>query len=190
MSLALVWARSPQGAIGRDGTLPWRVPEDLRHFARLTTGHVVLMGRATWESLPAAFRPLPDRENVVLSRTPGYHAKGARVVGSLQEALDLVGDRTAWIAGGGALYAQALPLADRLEETVVDVTVDDADTWAPTLDPVRWVVTGRDPDDGWHISRTGLRYRFVSWRAEPSADPRDGARPGADGGRGRSGGDA
>lgn len=167
MSLALVWARSPQGAIGRDGALPWRVPEDLRHFARLTTGHVVLMGRATWESLPAGYRPLPDRENLVLSRAPGYSTDGARVIRSLDEALALVGDRETWVVGGGALYAATLPLADRLEETIVDVAVDDADTWAPTPDAERWVVTSRDPDDGWHTSRTGLRYRFVSWRAGP-----------------------
>lgn len=164
MSLGLVWARSPQRAIGRDGALPWRVPEDLRHFARLTTGHTVLMGRATWESLPEAYRPLPDRENVVLSRTPGYCAEGARVVGSLDEALATAEGREVWVVGGGALYAQALPLADRLEETVVDVTVDDADTWVPEPDPDRWTAAGRDPEDGWHVSRTGLRYRFVSWR--------------------------
>lgn len=181
MTIALVWARTADGVIGRDGTLPWHLPEDLARFRRLTDGCTVVMGRSTWESLPERMRPLPGRRNVVLSRTPGYDAPGAEVVDGLPAALALVGvdtgagagaggagggeDATVWVVGGGAVYAQALPLADVVEETVVDVDVADGDTWAPALDPAQWQRAATDPAAGWHVSeRTGTRYRFDTWR--------------------------
>lgn len=169
MSIALVWARTADGVIGRDGGLPWRLPEDLARFRRLTDGCAVVMGRATWESLPARMRPLPGRRNVVLSRAPGYEAPGAEVVGDLPAALELVGAHeagtTVWVVGGGAVYAQALPLADVVEETVVDVDVTDGDTWAPVLDRAQWRLATTEPADGWHVSEvTGIRYRFDTWR--------------------------
>jgi len=163
VSLALIWAQSPDGVIGVENTLPWRVPEDSAHFRALTSGHPVLMGRATWESLPERFRPLPGRDNIVLTRTAGYEAPGALVVGSLDEALAVVGDRDAWVMGGGAVYEQALPLADRVELTVVDVAVD-GDTWAPALDEA-WEPVACEPAEGWARSSVdGVGYRFESWR--------------------------
>ncbi|MBO9554138.1 dihydrofolate reductase [Cellulomonas sp.] len=167
--IGLVWAQTPDGVIGRDGTLPWRLPEDLARFRTLTSGHPVIMGRATWESLPARFRPLPGRDNIVLSRTAGYVAEGAHVVDGLDEALALVGDRDAWVMGGGAVYAEALPRAGRVEVTVVDTTVADGDTWAPTLDPSRWRRVASDPAAGWHTSTTdGLRFRFETYEPVPA----------------------
>ncbi|MGY4646076.1 dihydrofolate reductase [Cellulomonas sp. URHB0016] len=152
--------------IGQGGALPWRLPEDMARFRALTAGHPVIMGRATWESLPARFRPLPGRENIVLSRTPGFEASGARVVGGLDEAFDLVGDRDAWVVGGGAVYAATLPRAGRVEVTVVD-TEAEGDTWAPALDPEQWQRVRSEPGDGWSTSSGGLRYRFDTY--EPVA---------------------
>ncbi|MEN0127871.1 MAG: dihydrofolate reductase [Brevundimonas sp.] len=163
MSLALVWAQSAAGVIGIGNELPWRVPEDSAHFRALTAGHPVIMGRATWESLPERFRPLPGRENIVLTRTPGYEAPGAVVVGSLADALVVVGVREAWVIGGGQVYDQALELADRVERTIVDLEVD-GDTWAPVLGD-DWQVVAREPADGWSTSSVGdVRYRFESLR--------------------------
>src|ERR671932_1265776 len=108
--LGLVWAQARGGVIGADGRLPWHLPEDLRLFRELTTGSTVVMGRATWESLPERFRPLPGRRNVVLSRRAGYEAAGADVRTSLPEALADAGGPV-WIIGGAEVYAQAQPLA-------------------------------------------------------------------------------
>lgn len=158
--LAAVWAQSVDGVIGRDGGLPWTLPEDMAHFRALTAGHVVLMGRATWESLPVAYRPLPGRENVVLSRG-GLDAPGATVVPDVDAALAVVGDRPAWVVGGAQVYAALLPLVARVEVTEVDVRLGDG-VRAPRLDP-GWRTVAADPvDGGWHTSRTGLRYRFRS----------------------------
>jgi dihydrofolate reductase len=155
--LGLVWAQSSSGVIGRGGDIPWRVPEDMVRFKQLTIGHTVVMGRLTWESLPARVRPLPGRRNVVLSRNADYAADGAEVLGSLEEALT---DPETWVIGGGQIYVQALPLATRCEVTEVDIDLprDDGDALAPVLDEA-WVgVTGE-----WQASRTGLRYRFHTY---------------------------
>ena len=88
---SLIWAQSTSGVIGRDGGIPWRLPEDMARFKDLTMGHTVLMGRLTWESLPPKFRPLPGRRNVVLTRNPQYRADGADVITSLDEALAVPG---------------------------------------------------------------------------------------------------
>lgn len=173
MTLALVWAQSPTGVIGVDGALPWRVPEDLARFRELTTGHPVVMGRATWDSLPERFRPLPGRTNVVLSRDPGTTAPGALVVTSLADALEAAGgddEDEVWVIGGGAVYALALPSADRVEITVVDVDVE-GDTHAPVLGEA-FALVDASPADGWHTSAEGLRYRFESYRRVPDAPAR------------------
>ncbi|MEZ0166506.1 dihydrofolate reductase [Kineococcus sp. LSe6-4] len=157
--IGLVWAQSADGVIGADGRIPWRVPEDLAHFSALTTGTTVVMGRATWESLPARFRPLPDRRNVVLSRTAGYDAPGAEVVTDLDVALAMGTD--VWVVGGQAVYAAALDRADVLVVTEVDVHVD-GDTRAPAVgDPWRPVETGQ-----WRTSSAGPRFRVVTWRRD------------------------
>ena len=158
--LAAIWAQSADGVIGRDGGLPWSLPEDLAHFRALTAGHVVVMGRATWESLPDRYRPPPGRENVVLSRH-GLDAPGATVVPDVASALEVVGDRAGWVVGGAQVYAELLDHVVRIEVTDVDVVVG-AGVRAPELE-VGWRLVASDPSDGgWHTSRTGLRYRFRS----------------------------
>ena len=156
--VGLIWAQSTSGVIGRANGIPWRLPEDQARFKELTLGHTVVMGRLTWESLPAKVRPLPGRRNVVVSRHAEYDADGATVVGSLPDGLT---DDYAWVIGGAQIYALALPLATRCEVTEVDValTREDDDAVAPVLDEA-WVGTEGD----WLTSASGLRYRFSSYR--------------------------
>ncbi|WP_199423794.1 dihydrofolate reductase [Actinotalea solisilvae] len=162
-SIGLVWAQSVDGVIGRDGDMPWYLPEDQAHFREVTTGSPVIMGRRTWDSLPERFRPLPGRANVVLSRRTDLRLDGADVVPDVGSALEhaaAASSRVAWVIGGEQVYAAFLALADRAEVTEVDVRIE-GDTAAPVLGP-GWHVVSRSPDDGWHVSRTGLRYRFSS----------------------------
>jgi dihydrofolate reductase len=157
MSLNLIWAQSSSGVIGRDNGIPWRLPEDMARFKELTMGHTVIMGRLTWESLPAKFRPLPGRRNVVVTRQADYMADGAEVVRSLEDApLD-----DAWVIGGSQIYGLALPLATRCEVTEVDIDLrrEDDDALAPVLDE-SWSGT----EGNWQDSSSGLRYRFYSYR--------------------------
>lgn len=153
MSVGLIWAQSTSGIIGRDGGIPWRLPEDLARFKDLTMGHTVVMGRRTWESLPASVRPLPGRKNVVLTRQADYMADGATVLG----ALDEVRTDDAWVIGGAEIYHLALPLATHCEVTEVEIDLrpEDDDALAPLLDE-SWVGTSGD----WQTSTSGLRYRF------------------------------
>lgn len=157
--IGLVWAQTPHGVIGDAGTIPWHVPEDLAHFREVTAGATVVMGRATWQSLPERFRPLPGRRNVVLSRDPAFDAPGADVVADLDVALRSAPD--VWVIGGGAVYAATMERADRLEVTVVDLDVA-GDTRAPGIGP-RWRRAAGGPDGPWQVSRTGTRYRFETW---------------------------
>ncbi|MEZ0357507.1 dihydrofolate reductase [Mycobacterium sp. SA01] len=154
--LGLIWAQSPSGVIGRDGGIPWRLPEDLARFKELTMGHTVVMGRRTWESLPGSVRPLPGRKNVVLTRQADYMADGATVVG----ALDDVPDDDMWVIGGSEVYHLALPVATRCEVTEVEIDLrpEDEDALAPVLDE-SWIGTSGD----WRASSSGLRYRFLSY---------------------------
>ena len=157
MTVGLIWAQSTSGVIGRDGTIPWHLPEDLARFKTLTMGHTVVMGRRTWDSLPARFRPLPGRRNVVLTRNRGFDAPGAEVVGSIDDAID---DQT-WVIGGSEIYHLALPAATRCEvtEVEIDLRLEDVDALAPVLDE-SWTGTSGD----WHDSTSGLRYRFHSFQ--------------------------
>jgi dihydrofolate reductase len=155
--IGLVWAQSANGVIGADGRIPWRVPEDLAHFSALTTGSTVVMGRATWESLPARFRPLPGRRNLVLSRDPGYVAEGAEVVPDLAGALASAGD--VWVVGGSAVYRAAMEHADVLVVTEVDLVVE-GDTRAPEVGPGWERVQVGD----WATSTAGPRFRIGTWR--------------------------
>ena len=150
--IGLAWAQSANGVIGRDGALPWRLPEDLKHFRELTGGSTVLMGRRTWESLPPRFRPLPGRRNLVLSHTP---QEGVETFADLPEAL-AAADEDVWVIGGAGVYQATLHLADRIEITELQEEFD-GDTYAPKV--------GSRPDviGAWQESSTGLHYRFLSW---------------------------
>ncbi|MEV0066890.1 MULTISPECIES: dihydrofolate reductase [unclassified Amycolatopsis] len=150
--IGVEWAQSSNGVIGRDGALPWRLPEDLKHFRELTSGATVLMGRRTWESLPPRFRPLPGRRNLVLSRTP---QEGVETFPELAQAFAAVsGD--VWVMGGEAVYRAALPFADRIVVTEIQEHFE-GDTYAPEV--------GRAPDSTgeWQESSTGLHYRLLTW---------------------------
>jgi dihydrofolate reductase len=155
--LGLIWAQSTSGVIGRAGDIPWQVPEDLIRFKELTIGHTVVMGRRTWDSLPARFRPLPGRRNVVLTRQTGFIADGATVVDCLDEALT---DPDTWVIGGEQIYTLALPRAGRCEVTEIDIELprDDGDAVAPVLDET-WAGTPGE----WQTSSAGVRYRFHSY---------------------------
>ncbi|HEU5033792.1 MAG TPA: dihydrofolate reductase [Mycobacteriales bacterium] len=159
MTVSLIWAQSANGVIGHDGALPWRLPEDQQLFKQLTMGATVLMGRATWDSLPASVRPLPGRRNVVLTRAPSWSASGAEVAHSLEEALSAAAGEV-WVIGGATVYAAALPLADRIVRTDIDALYD-GDAHAPRLAD-DWQVVDRDPASGWHHSTTGLRYAVTT----------------------------
>lgn len=156
----MVWAQGRGGVIGADGGLPWHLPEDLALFRRLTTGSTVVMGRRTWESLPARFRPLPGRVNVVLTSDPGWAADGALRADSVDRVL--AEHPSCWVIGGGAVYAAFLPHASRLVVTDVDV-VAEGDTWAPAPDET-WTRTVRTPEQGWSESASSeLRYAVTEY---------------------------
>jgi dihydrofolate reductase len=131
--IALIAARAANGVIGVDGGLPWHLPDDLKRFKALTTGHTVVMGRRTWETLT---RPLPDRTNLVLTRDRAYHAPGATVVHTLDEAVEHAGG-SLFVLGGGDVYAAALPHATHLYLTDVHADVE-GDARFPQVDLSTW----------------------------------------------------
>ncbi|GMR17378.1 MAG: dihydrofolate reductase [Gammaproteobacteria bacterium] len=135
MRISLVVAASSNNVIGRDGGLPWRLPEDLRRFKKLTTGKPIIMGRATWESLG---RPLPQRQNIVLTRRPELAAPGCDIAATPQRALQLAGSAgEVMIIGGGDIYRLFLPQAQRIYLTRVHATVA-GDTVFPELEDADW----------------------------------------------------
>lgn len=167
MPVHLIYARAANGVIGKDNAMPWHLPEDLAHFRRLTQGWPVIMGRKTWESLPARFRPLPGRLNIVLTRDAAtaaqLQAEGALALASLQAALAhcaALAEPPAelWVMGGAQIYAQALPLAQRV--IVTEIARDyEGDAHAPELGP-EWRETARES----HVAATsGLAYDFASY---------------------------
>jgi dihydrofolate reductase len=158
--ISLIWAQAANGVIGNEGGIPWRLPEDLKLFRSLTTGSTVLMGRATWDSLPASFRPLPDRRNLVLTRQADWSATGAIRVASITDALAEARGEL-WVIGGAQVYRAAMPLAQRLVVTELEAAFA-GDTVAPSLEPT-WLVQQREPDSGWSESTTGLRYRVTTY---------------------------
>jgi dihydrofolate reductase len=160
--LALIWAQTTTGVIGGKGDIPWHIPGEQRRFKELTTGGTVIMGRKTWESLPERVRPLPGRDNIVVTRSDGFRAPGALVVHSVDAALDAADPaKQAWCMGGGELYAQTIAHATRLEVTEVDTDVP-GDAFAPPIG-AEWREARADPAEGWHTSPEGLCYRFLSY---------------------------
>ncbi len=159
-NLAIIVAVARNGIIGATndagmGTLPWHLPEDLKHFKETTNGHPIIMGRKTWESLG---RPLPNRRNIVISRQADYPATGAEVFTSLPEAISAVGDAAAFIIGGAELYRQALPLATTLIITEVGIDAE-GDTSFPAMD-AGWTEASRTS----HVSASSLPYALVRYR--------------------------
>lgn len=142
MKISLIWAMADDGVIGVDNGLPWKLPADMQWFRRHTLGKPIIMGRRTFESFGS--RPLPQRLNIVISRDPDYRAEGATVVGDIDAALVAAGEvEEVMIIGGASLYAQTLPLADRLYVTRVRATVR-GDTRFPEVDWDRWREVARE----------------------------------------------
>ena len=157
--IGLIWAQSRNGVIGRDGGMPWHLPEDLAHFKRTTLNSPVIMGRKTWDSIPPKFRPLPGRSNIVVTRQPEWHADGAERASNLDAALEVAGDaRQIWVIGGASLFALALPLARTLSVTRIDADFD-GDTPAPAIGP-EWQLAASEAA----TSANGLALRFETWR--------------------------
>ncbi len=153
------------GVIGLGGGLPWRIPEDMRRFRELTLGHAVVMGRRTWDSLPERFRPLPGRRNVVVTRNNSWCSKEAERAASLKGALALLEDADhVFVIGGGELYRAALPLADELLLTEIDVETE-GDTHFPGWDRNLFEETTREE----HVSENGLRFAFATYRRRGQA---------------------
>lgn len=155
--ISIVVAMANNRAIGINNTLPWHLPEDLKHFKATTTGKPIIMGRKTWESLG---RPLPNRRNILISRNEDYHADGAEVFSSIQAALAACKDEAeACIIGGANLYEQALPFVTDLIITEIDLDVD-ADAFFPEFDSKEWLVKEQKA----HVSEKGVHYRFVHYQ--------------------------
>ena len=158
----LIYARAANGVIGKNNAMPWHLPEDMAHFKGLTQGWPVIMGRKTWDSLPPRFRPLPGRTNVVITRQPGWMDNGAQPAASLEDALALCAPaEEIWVIGGAQIYAQALPLAARLEVTEIAENFD-GDAFAPPLG-AEWKEAAREH----HVSAKGLNFSFVTYQKEP-----------------------
>ena len=150
----LLAAVAANGIIGAKGQLPWHLPEDLKHFKRLTLGHPIIMGRKTWESLGKA---LPGRDNIVVTRNAAYRAKDAAVATSLEAALALcAGEKLAFVIGGQQLFADSLPIAAGL--VLTEICRDfEGDTWFPPFDRTQWRETQREQ----HTAADGMRFDFV-----------------------------
>ena len=168
--LALIASVARNGSIGQGSELVWREPEDRRWFRRQTMGCPVLMGRKTWDSLPARFRPLPGRANIVVTRQPGWAASGAQVAHTLMDALALARSAARqsaapriFVIGGGQLYAQALPLADQLLLTEIDADLP-GDTSFPAWPPQQFREVAREShrSDG----PPACAYAFVTYQRQ------------------------
>lgn len=158
MRINMIFARAANGVIGNNNRMPWHLPEDMAHFKRLTQGWPVIMGRKTWDSLPPKFRPLPGRRNVVITRQQGWKEDGAEPASSLADALSLCGQsEEVWVIGGAQIYAQAEPLAQRIE--VTEIAQDfEGDAFAPPLGS-EWIEAARED----HISSNGLKFSFITY---------------------------
>jgi dihydrofolate reductase len=173
VNIHLIWAQARNRVIGKDGVMPWHLPEDLAHFKSKTAGCPVSMGRRTWDSLPARFKPLPGRRNMVITRDAQWPAaKGQNLNQTSPEAASSVHKallkcehlEVVWGIGGGQIYAQLLPYAAEAEVTLIDADFD-GDTFAPAI-PQGWVQTA----DSQHRAANGMAYRFTTHR-NPSPLP-------------------
>ncbi len=161
--LSLIAAVARNGVIGKDNGLLWHLPEDMRHFRETTRGRPVVMGRRTWESLPAAYCPLPGRLNIVVSRNAAYQAPGATLALSLDEALRTAGDaEEVFVIGGAELYRQAIGVAGKLFLT--EIAADFAgDVFFPDVSPREWQEVSRHP----RVGESALDYAFAVYERRP-----------------------
>lgn len=168
VELAAIWAQDSQGVIGSGTGMLWRVPADLRFFKAQTSGCPVIMGRRSWEALGGA---LPDRTNIVITTDPNYHAPNALVAPDWSEALRLAREAAAekdsptiWVTGGARVYAETLPLMDRLVVTHLDLTADSAAAArAPQLDPETWAPDPDRSDTQWRERSGDARWKVITY---------------------------
>ncbi|MEK9775907.1 MAG: dihydrofolate reductase [Quisquiliibacterium sp.] len=167
--VTIVVARARNGVIGRDNALAWRLPEDLAHFRATTLGHPLIMGRRTFESIG---RPLPGRRTIIVTRDPGWTHPGCERAASVHDAIELAGTPgddpkiscdEAMIVGGGQIYAEAMPLADRIVLTEIDGEFQ-GDTWFDAPNPASWELVQRREAQ----SATGLAYAICEYRRRPT----------------------
>lgn len=153
--VTLIAAMGKNHAIGLNGTMPWHLPAELQHFKQATMGKAILMGRKTWQSIG---RPLPGRQNIVISRNPDFRAAGAEVASSLAAAIEIAQADEIMVIGGGQLYSLALPLAQRMLLTLLDIEPS-ADTWFPKWDDEQWQQTSEQHYKA--DEKNKLAYRIV-----------------------------
>ncbi len=154
-NITLVAAMGRNREIGLAGRMPWHLPAELQHFKQLTLGKAILMGRKTWQAIG---RPLPGRQNIVISRNPSFSAAGADVCMSLEAAVEIARSAEVMVIGGGQLYSLALPLARRMMLTLIDIEPE-ADTWFPAWQENQWRQTDEQifkVDD-----RNNIAYRII-----------------------------
>ncbi|MBB5368521.1 MULTISPECIES: dihydrofolate reductase [unclassified Janthinobacterium] len=153
--LTIIVATDQQGGIGINNTLPWKLPEDLAHFKRLTTGHPIIMGRKTFDSIG---RPLPNRRNIVITRNAEWRHEGVEAVASVADAIALLDGVEGYVIGGAEIYKQSLVLTQRLIVTEIGQTYD-CDAFFPAIDHAEWQETAREE----HVAaNSGLPYAFVT----------------------------
>lgn len=165
IALGLIWAQDKRTAIGGDGTVPWSVPENLARIERVTDGHPVIMGRRTWDSLPASFRPLQGRTNLVISRSDDFEAPGACVVRSLDDALESIGAagaENAWIIGGGQILSEAAGQASVAIVAEIDHSYN-GNIYAPGLGS-EWALISTEPGGQWSASTGRVAYQTRTYR--------------------------
>ena len=157
-TLTLIAAMGKNRAIGLDGRMPWHLPAELQHFKKTTMGKTIVMGRKTWQAIG---RPLPGRQNIVVSRNPDFHAKGADLAASVDDAVAMSESDEVMIIGGGQLYELALPSATRMVLTLIDIEPE-ADTWFPAWDDAEWLSVSEEhyPVD----DSNELAYRIVEFK--------------------------
>ncbi|WP_151445706.1 dihydrofolate reductase [Lacisediminimonas profundi] len=155
--LTIVVAVDKQNGIGINNQLPWHLPEDLAHFKRLTSGHAILMGRKTFESIG---RPLPNRRNIVITRNPDWRHEGVERADSVEQAIALCGQDGGFVIGGAEIFTDSLPLVQRLVVTEIDASFD-CDTFFPPIDQAQWKETARERQ---HSEKSGLDFAIVTYQ--------------------------
>lgn len=160
--LTIIAAASENNALGKDQDLPWHLPDDFKHFKKLTTGHPIIMGRKTFETFP---KPLPNRTHIVITRKKNYPANGCIPVENIQQALaECKNDNQAFVIGGGEIYKLAMPLADKIELTRVHARVE-ADTFFPEIDLTSWQLENKifhPADEKHNYAFSFLTYKRIS----------------------------
>ena len=160
-TLTIIVATDQQGGIGFKNTLPWKLPEDLAHFKRITTGHPIIMGRKTFDSIG---RPLPNRRNIVITHNTQWKHEGVEAATSLETALAMLNGADGYVIGGAQIYKQSLAMADRLIITEIGSTYD-CDAFFPKFDRTEWQETAREQQVS---ASSGLEYAFVTWQRKPA----------------------